>query len=877
MAARIGTASPLATSTEPSVADYVLRDTTPAPQSTACGYIVNTSFENDWYVYDAKEVLDCLVSVPFDPAVAARFVRYINDTLQFQTTLAYLEDPPSGYQQPAVDLIGGLNTIQRHIDSGVYKNEYAFETAVQRLLFAAHDAHVNVDAGVLSSFVFGSGYRLVTLSDDGIQLPKVYFWADLVNAQKTGAKPAQAIAAINGQDTSDFLTSFAATNSMGTVEPHADWNQLMTSPAQTIQGAVSVFTAGAKFYPGDTIAFTMEDGTQLEPAKWLALYFSPGNTGPLLTGGDFYNFFVLGFYPPSYNPDAIPSWVIEAANASPSSGFEAPPPPRDHWEDPAYPEDPFVVQPDLATDGTGFVTGYYLQGKETAVLSIPSFQEYGTGVPTFSKTIGYFVGNATAAGVKKVVIDLQQNGGGDDLLAYDAFQHFFPNTATTGGSRMRAHEYTNAMGETLTDFWESRDRDSFWYYGLSNDEWVAPLRLNATGQNFRSWQEFYGLHAEHNDNFTFFQQYDLSNVIFDKEALGGYTPYGYADNPANSAQPWDASNIVILTDGLCSSTCTLFVEMMHYEQGVKTVVVGGRPEHGPMQAASGSRGAASISIPVLDENINFARALPSNSNPPADVTLPANRDDSGVYITSGGINLRDQVRNGSNVPLQFLYDAADCRIFLTKMTFNNYAALWQYAADAIWTNSSKCVPGSTGYAVTHSTDGTQVLTPPKINTFYNATEALLLSADLAGFSGSLLPDVVNAPTARGVPAQIGPIVCNIPPNGGPLDAPECNSRQTERSCIQVQVGCDYSSNAIKLEYRCVQGCHLTNAQSIQRSCNQGTNYCIPTARFKSSVRLPTGLWLGYCDPPSLPKSMSCAKNKALYQPFADSAYLLGAK
>ncbi len=46
--------------------------------------------------------------------------------------------------------------------------------------------------------------------------------------------------------------------------------------------------------------------------------------------------------------------------------------------------------------------------------------------------------------------------------------------------------------------------------------------------------------------------------------------------------------------------------MMTHQAGVRTITVGGRPAHGPMQAASGSRGALEYSVDLLDED--FAQA-----------------------------------------------------------------------------------------------------------------------------------------------------------------------------------------------------------------------------------------------------------------------------
>lgn len=125
-------------------------------------------------IFDASLVHECLTSVPFNAAVATRFIAYWNDTLQFQSTLTYLKNPPANYQQPAVDLIAGLSELQDAVNNGAFANQYEFEVALQLLLVSAHDAHLYLNAGILAAFTFASPYDIVSLSIDGIELPKVY-------------------------------------------------------------------------------------------------------------------------------------------------------------------------------------------------------------------------------------------------------------------------------------------------------------------------------------------------------------------------------------------------------------------------------------------------------------------------------------------------------------------------------------------------------------------------------------------------------------------------------------------------------------------------------------------------------------------------------
>ena len=133
---------------------------------------------------------------------------------------------------------------------------------------------------------------------------------------------------------------------------------------------------------------------------------------------------------------------------------------------------------------------------------------------------------------------------------------------------------------------------------------------------------------------------------------------------------------------------------MAHQAGVRTVSVGGRAQIGPMQAVSGSRGAASYSADQLDNDIKQVNETLSDEG--AFAHLP-DRSDTGMWINYAGFTVRDQVRDGDDVPLQFKFEAADCRVLYTLRNVYNMTQLWHDVASAIWDDTSLCVEDSTGY------------------------------------------------------------------------------------------------------------------------------------------------------------------------------------
>lgn len=149
-------------------------------------------------------------------------------------------------------------------------------------------------------------------------------------------------------------------------------------------------------------------------------------------------------------------------------------------------------------------------------------------------------------------------------------------------------------------------------------------------------------------------------------------------------------------DGYCASTCTVFSEFMHRQAGVKTIALGGKPNRNPMQAVGGTKGANNypfgyieqlasvvLSTGTQDQIANWTSVTAYNN-------LPQNRS------TDNSINVRDNILKddlNDGVPAQFLYEAADCRLFYEPAMLSDPRAIWKKAAAVAW-GGGKCVAGS---------------------------------------------------------------------------------------------------------------------------------------------------------------------------------------
>jgi hypothetical protein len=242
---------------------------------------------------------------------------------------------------------------------------------------------------------------------------------DEVEGRLPNAEP---VTEINDQNAADYLSAFAAEQSYGMLEANADWNQLFESPAQELFGLNLIYEY-APFYGGDDMNITYRNGTP-DSGEWLSLYQPDVFTGSLTTGGDFYNFFVLGLPPANFDeeyatyrashPITLPVLRVGLDESGPDSLSW-------HNDSPAYPNDPMMIQEDLGIFASGSLTGYHLSGIDAAILSVPTFEFNGDGIETFSEAADDFVANATQRNASTIIIDLQQNDGGLAVLAMVLF------------------------------------------------------------------------------------------------------------------------------------------------------------------------------------------------------------------------------------------------------------------------------------------------------------------------------------------------------------------------------------------------------------------------------------------------------------------------
>ncbi|OCK80288.1 hypothetical protein K432DRAFT_353352 [Lepidopterella palustris CBS 459.81] len=649
-------------------------------------------------IVPAQVAYDCLNSVPIDVDGDLTQIAELKVFLEWQTNLQYFKNPPPGYTEKPVDILGGLDQISAKVKSGGYKSDYAVQTDIVALLNQGYDNHLFYAPDMLGVFGFQRSFTLVSISTDGIALPEAYVFSDLLKLQQGAKFTPSPVNTINSQNATAYLSNVALQNTYHDADVR--FNALFLNQALISTGSNSVGTFFAGIYDGPSTNITFKNGTAWNSPNIANVR---ANFTGVNNGSAFFQKFCEG-------PVSTTSTATAAATSTPaaaSSTVKAPAPSATN-----YPE-PVVIHSGLA------IGGYYLNGtgyEDVAVLTIPVFEPKGTSddpIVEFQDVLREFLADATSDKKQYLVIDMRGNGGGNTILGFEVFKQLFPTIVPFGASRYRAHDAFEIIGSiaaelvsNATFIEENPDVYQKIMSGYGSFNYKASLDVN--NQPWKSFDAFYGPQVVYGDNFTNIWRYNFSDPY--STSYPSFSLTGYINNTKVGPQPFKAENIVILQDGYCSSTCAIFSELMREQGHVQSVAIGGLPTNAPMQAVGGTKGSLTFSYPVLQQFasglIEFAAsrdnktAAQLNSTVLGTLAYPkqlfkrAMQDENGAL---GQINAADNLRKGdtSQTPLEFVYEAADCKLFYTADMYLDVTKVWKAVANAKWGNGT-CVPGSTG-------------------------------------------------------------------------------------------------------------------------------------------------------------------------------------
>ncbi|GAB7362362.1 hypothetical protein MBLNU230_g2688t1 [Neophaeotheca triangularis] len=628
----------------------------------------------------------------------------IRPYINWQTTIQYVKEPPQEYAenvQAPFDFEADYERIYNAAKSDSYANEYEFGFDLYRSFQKTHDGHfVFLPDSVGGIFTFGRTVPLVSVSSDGSSIPEVYAYDDVLGSSfgNISFTPSP-LSMIDGEDSTEWLLSYSQYGSLQ--DPDALWNnmfyllaQVQLGPAGTGAGTFVGGGRGRWVYPGPTTTLTFANGTEVVIDNF-ARVLAPFDN--ITTGADIYREYFIPPVEEQQDAEEIATSTMSSSTmASTTSSMTS----STSIPAPGYPT-PLVRQMNNLN------SGYFLEGEDyddVAVLAVPNFVGSAEDSVPFQAVNTYLINQAVAQNKSKLIIDVSANGGGTILQGYDLFRQLFPQILPDGYTRFRAHEALDLIGQEVSWFAGQFPREA----ALENDTLAGTIStafnyrtdVDIDYENFESWDDKFGPfeYGPRPEDYTSIIRWNISDVLTPLNS-GGIVISGTANRTNITESPFKPENIVIVADGYCASTCTIFSELMRQQAGIRTLALGGRPSRSPIQAVGGVKGTnnypfsyilQAASLPF--EIAHYHDAAYYNTTALADYTdLPLWR-----AASTPNTNVRDGIRKGDDdqVPLQFYYEPADCRLFYTPEMAVDQSAAWRTVADAAFRGvEGLCVGG----------------------------------------------------------------------------------------------------------------------------------------------------------------------------------------
>ncbi|KAE8364651.1 hypothetical protein BDV27DRAFT_145154 [Aspergillus caelatus] len=563
---------------------------------------------------------DCLRSMPFRSDLAVKFVDDYAKYLQFHSTASMLKDPPSSYISTGVDLWGG---------------QYDFDSDLKYLTSRANDGHLHVGLCSLEIMHFEHGVPLVSISPDGIQLPRIYTYYDAEMKLRGTEAAISSVYRIQDMDPVYYLQANIGVT-MGLHDPDARYNHLFPSPAAAFSGMYTggLWTNNLGSWPGktnQTIEFSNGTRLRVETTASLALdrrlNFSSGQS--------------------LFQTACLLNQEARAPDPHPALAVGKPPYSIPEGGSSMYPKPIVNHKKDL----------------------LPTFRLNGESPASLGQTAVQFIECAKRDGKEKLIIDLSNNMGGDINLGFNLFRILFPNKPIYTATRFPSTRLIDLMGRIFSSSQgQEVNNESTLDLPLIFQNAVTPDHRHSFG----SWEKLFGPVEIANQNMSSLHAtYNFTTASTEDDPISGYG--GIVFGP--STQPFPAENIIIMTNGICASTCTILARLLQ-KYGVRTQEI--------------AVNASSAGSPILsaDELAWFIQMAP----PPL-TEFPFRIDSRG----GSGVNLRNEYdEDDPNTPLQFFYEAADCRLFWTAENYVVPHSSWVAAADAMFGDAS-CVEETAGH------------------------------------------------------------------------------------------------------------------------------------------------------------------------------------
>lgn len=670
------------------------RRLTPVPKPDPCIKVAGKT----WVL--PSEARECLRSFPLKPEIKANILEIVTKTLAFHASTNYQIQAPPPYHN---DVHHDLHRDLERIEKTEYESEFDFHVDVYTSFKKVNDGHCGVYNRCfdslwvtylplpLSLLSEEDGSQNIHVSPEAFTLASAEFadslqwWQDALPsdlkgrlAELSGARVLQ----INGKDPweavnantlvaggyqafatrqNGFFSSYhrGASGweySMGNfatlVHPLVDsvnltlslpsepsTNYTVTIPYRSRFGSASKnFTDGDSLRANNCIATLSTNGVDLyagpvPPDDLLEmLEANPPSVGLYQQQPQLSPFDILQRHPLNVILDAVPLGDIDL---------------------------PETMQPGLTPLNSSYSVAefYMLQDNKTAVLALGSFS--AKNFTRFGESLLNGLLELKEAGAKRLVVDVTNNGGGYICMAHWLHRLIIGPKSTTEpqaglDTTLRVGPLAQLVSEAIAN---GSDPSVLLYYNSAQWTNETHQKFPETSSDEPNWLNPRKLVVNGKDDM-FSARLGQECQPFQWEA----PDYGL----------FKAGEVVIVSNGRCASSCSLFSITMAKEEGVRTVVVGGKSDM--QQHYCGIVGGQSTDFSTIDTEIKSTKLKGHPLSPPDFVT---NSIQGITWRLGYGID-------DPTEPEEWQDHSADVNFAVTKETVNKPHAIWEAVVKSIW-------------------------------------------------------------------------------------------------------------------------------------------------------------------------------------------------
>jgi len=577
--------------------------------------------------YDSA--LECIRTVAFNKEIFDSTLDTIAKSLPLYVFIDIARDSPDPVNIPMqVDLLGDIARIK----ASTYSRDYDFHRDVQEVFRPLYDGHTwyylptcytnfqPLQPFLLVSYVDESGDVVIKIS--GLVSKTAQAYKDLFGYDLTPLVGATVLR-INGTTASEYLLQFANHSIGMSKDIQGRYNYALTrylTPTTFSLGAFTSRTHSPHPKYGETVEYLIQTSTE----KITLLLPWIGNiTTAVQSSQQFANWC---YSPAQKNVKysvVLQEPVLEIPKSSAAVDFE--------------------IIPLLESESVSF----YKIADDTAVLVVPSFMpsnytQFGSNLEKGFKIL-------VSENLHRLIVDVSNNGGGDLCLGYTLVEMIFAEFSPYGANDMIQSPLglslaMSALKQNITDtywspeYWTSYDTNKTFPHSI---DWFVPGHKYIRGGISSNYSELF-----RDDCEIYFK------ILSQPEGLH-YSP----------------SQLRVLSNGYCASTCSVFSRHMQEFDGVKTIVVGGVPD-----LSMGISFIPGGQVVEVNEVVSAIEELGETGNPLAPKDFPTTA------------HMRFTLREiypfkpfNTEIPLEYIYEPADYHIQYTAESAVNPRLIWKDA------------------------------------------------------------------------------------------------------------------------------------------------------------------------------------------------------